>query len=76
MSLWSIWSAPLLMSNDLKAVPASSKQLLQNKGLLEVNQDSLGRMVRILPLLHSYKKPEHLPRAARDTHMYMSAKHD
>jgi hypothetical protein len=36
------------MSNDLKAVPASSKKLLQNKGLLEVNQDSLGRMVRML----------------------------
>jgi hypothetical protein len=32
------------MSNDIKAVPASSKRLLQNKGLLAVNQDVLGRM--------------------------------
>lgn len=32
------------MSNDVKAVPASSKKLLQNKGLLAVNQDVLGRM--------------------------------
>ena len=32
------------MSNDVTAVPASSKKLLQNKGLLAVNQDVLGRM--------------------------------
>jgi|EP01047_Picozoa_sp_COSAG01_P039805 hypothetical protein len=28
MALWSLWSAPLLMSNDLPNIPASSKKLL------------------------------------------------
>ena len=37
-------SAPLLMSNDLKAVPAASKELLLNKELLAIDQDKLGRM--------------------------------
>ena len=46
MSLWSMWSAPLLMSNDVKNVPASSKALLQNRKLLAINQDPLGRMAR------------------------------
>lgn len=46
MSLWSMWSAPLLMSNDIANVPPSSKALLQNKELLAINQDPLGRMGR------------------------------
>lgn len=37
-------SAPLLMSNDLKAVPAASKDLLLNTELLAIDQDRLGRM--------------------------------
>ena len=37
-------SAPLLMSNDLKNVPAASKALLQNKAVLEINQDPMVRM--------------------------------
>eukprot|EP01052_Picozoa_sp_SAG31_P038537 SAG31_NODE_5170_length_2701_cov_3.885473_5_plen_150_part_00 len=44
MSLWSLWSAPLFMSNDLGAISATSKALLLNRELLAVDQDSLGRM--------------------------------
>ena len=43
-SLWCLWSAPLLMSNDLGKIPPASKKLLQNTELLAVNQDALGRM--------------------------------
>lgn len=44
MSLWSLWSAPILMSNDLANIPASSKAILLNKDLLAIDQDALGRM--------------------------------
>lgn len=37
-------SAPLLMSNDLAAVPAASKKLLLNPEILAIDQDRLGRM--------------------------------
>jgi hypothetical protein len=30
MALWAVFAAPLLMSNDLRAVPASSRAILQN----------------------------------------------
>ena len=42
MALWSIMASPLLMSNDLRTVPADSKALLQNKGAIAINQDALG----------------------------------
>jgi hypothetical protein len=44
MALWSLWSAPLIMSNNLPSIPAASKALLLNKDLLLLNQDPLGRM--------------------------------
>lgn len=44
MAIWAMASAPLFMSNDLLAVPAASKALLQNKAVLAINQDPLGRM--------------------------------
>ena len=42
MALWAIMAAPLLMSNDLRAVKLESKQLLQNERLISVNQDQYG----------------------------------
>merc|ERR1712022_14418 len=44
MAIWAMVSAPLMMSNDLTCVPASSKEILLNKDVLAVNQDLLGRM--------------------------------
>ena len=42
MALWSIMSAPLLMSNDLRTVSSQAVQLLQNENLIRVNQDPNG----------------------------------
>uniref|UniRef100_A0A3B5KNS1 Alpha-galactosidase n=1 Tax=Xiphophorus couchianus TaxID=32473 RepID=A0A3B5KNS1_9TELE len=43
MALWAIMAAPLLMSNDLRDICPRSKELLQNKRIIEISQDSLGR---------------------------------
>ena len=45
-AIWAISAAPLFMSNDLGNVSAKSKAILQNKGLLKIDQDPLGRMGR------------------------------
>lgn len=42
MALWSIWAAPLYMSNDLRSISESSLAILQNRNLIAVNQDKLG----------------------------------
>jgi len=44
MAMWAMASAPLLMSNDLAAVPDASRALLQNREMLAVQADQLGRM--------------------------------
>jgi len=44
MAIWAMVSAPLMMSNDLTNLPASSKAILLNREVLAVNQDLLGRM--------------------------------
>jgi len=42
-ALWAIFAAPLLMSNDLRTIDPEFKALLQNKEIIEVNQDVLGK---------------------------------
>lgn len=42
MVLWSIWSAPLFMSNDVEKLQPWEVELLQNRNLISVNQDQLG----------------------------------
>lgn len=44
MAVWSISASPLIMGNDLRTVPAESKQILQNKDAIAVSQDKLGKM--------------------------------
>merc|ERR1712176_889280 len=44
MAIWAMVSAPLMMSNDMTCLPASSKAILLNKDVIAVNQDELGRM--------------------------------
>jgi hypothetical protein len=41
-SLWSIFAAPLLMSNDLRKISSSVKSLLQNPDIIAINQDEMG----------------------------------
>ncbi|KAF4676460.1 hypothetical protein FOL47_006098 [Perkinsus chesapeaki] len=44
MALWSIFASPLFMSNDLYNMPPGTKEILQNKEVIAVNQDPLGKM--------------------------------
>ncbi|KAL3879532.1 hypothetical protein ACJMK2_031826 [Sinanodonta woodiana] len=44
MTMWAMWSAPLVMSNDLRNIRPESKALLLNKRLLEIDQDPMGVM--------------------------------
>ncbi|XP_076359755.1 alpha-N-acetylgalactosaminidase-like [Tachypleus tridentatus] len=46
MALWAIFAAPLLMSNDLRALAPQFKIILMNKYVIGVNQDPLGLMGR------------------------------
>jgi len=43
-ALWSIWSAPLYMSNDLRSLRPEMKAILQNKKVIAINQDKFGIM--------------------------------
>lgn len=43
MALWAIMAAPLLMSNDLRDICPRSKKLLQNKDIIDINQDPMGK---------------------------------
>ncbi|EHB15839.1 Alpha-galactosidase A, partial [Heterocephalus glaber] len=43
MALWAIMAAPLLMSNDLRQISPQAKDLLQNKDVIAINQDPLGK---------------------------------
>ena len=43
MALWAIMAAPLLMSNDLRHISLEAKALLQDKDVIAINQDPLGK---------------------------------
>lgn len=44
MAMWAMFSAPLIMSNDLRDIPNEAKQLLLNSLIISVDQDPLGAM--------------------------------
>jgi len=46
MALWAMFSAPLLLSADLRNVNNQSKALMQHKGVIAINQDPLGNMAK------------------------------
>ncbi|XP_045673530.1 alpha-galactosidase A isoform X2 [Phyllostomus hastatus] len=48
MALWAIMAAPLLMSNDLRHISLQAKMLLQNKDVIAINQDPLGKQGYLL----------------------------
>lgn len=48
MAFWCLWSAPLLMSNDLRDIKPEFKAILQNKHLIAVNQDPLAVMGHVV----------------------------
>ncbi|CAH2089716.1 unnamed protein product [Euphydryas editha] len=43
MAVWSILAAPLLMSVDLKTIRPEFKEVLLNRDIIAIDQDSLGR---------------------------------
>lgn len=43
MALWSIVKAPLIIGCDLSTITDDVKAILQNKHLIALNQDSLGK---------------------------------
>lgn len=43
MALWAIMAAPLLMSNDLRNISPQARALLQNRDVIAINQDPLGK---------------------------------
>lgn len=43
MSLWSILAAPLLAGNDLRDMPPSIKEILENREVIAIDQDRLGK---------------------------------
>lgn len=63
MAIWAILAAPLFMSNKLSAVHPEFKEILQNKEIIEVNQDPLGiqgtRVFRVR-LMHLFMATKHL----------------
>jgi Alpha galactosidase A len=53
MALWSIMASPLIMSVDLRNIKPYSRNLLQNRGAIAINQDPLGiQGRRINKVLH------------------------
>ena len=42
-ALWAMWSAPLYLSVDLRAIDPEAKAVLTNKDVIAVNQDALGK---------------------------------
>ena len=55
MSVWSSWSAPLIMSNDLRAMPPGHAEILLNKYVIAVDQDPLGIMARMVNVVNLFR---------------------
>lgn len=43
MAMWAVMAAPLFMSNDLRHISPQAKWLLQNKEVIAISQDPLGK---------------------------------
>ncbi|XP_070541806.1 alpha-N-acetylgalactosaminidase-like [Ptychodera flava] len=46
MAMWSIFAAPLMMSNDLRTISPQARDILLNKEVIAIDQDPLGKMGR------------------------------
>ncbi|XP_071976798.1 alpha-N-acetylgalactosaminidase [Engystomops pustulosus] len=43
LAIWAMMAAPLIMSNDLRTISEDAKELLQNRLMIAINQDPLGK---------------------------------
>jgi len=41
--LWAICKSPLILGNDLNRISDASLRIIKNKGIIDINQDSLGK---------------------------------
>lgn len=48
MTVWSIWSAPLIMSNELRTITPEFKKILQNRAVIDIDQDRLGEFGKMI----------------------------
>ena len=48
LALWSMMSAPLILSSDLSRLSPAALTILENRAVLQVDQDPLGRMATLL----------------------------
>jgi len=48
MAMWSMWSAPLILSTDLSSLNDWEIKILQNKNVIAINQDALGEMASLV----------------------------
>ena len=59
MAMFAMLASPLLMSNDLRSIPAESKAILLNKGIIAINQDPLGvqakRIIQVRNILPRFQ---------------------
>ncbi|ESO93810.1 hypothetical protein LOTGIDRAFT_209340 [Lottia gigantea] len=55
MVMWAIMASPLYMSNDLRQVPEQSKEILQNKNVIAINQDPLGIQGKRVDKVNDYE---------------------
>lgn len=56
MAIWAILAAPLLMSVDLRTMRPEYKAILQNRGVIAVDQDPLGIQGRRIYKVKIWKK--------------------
>ena len=42
LSIWAMMASPLILGNDLRSMPESTRRILTNPGVIAVNQDKLG----------------------------------
>ncbi|KAI6212813.1 Alpha-galactosidase [Aphelenchoides besseyi] len=47
MSMWCMWSAPLMMSNDLRNLKRSIKHILLNEKAIDIDQDELSELANL-----------------------------
>uniref|UniRef100_A0A0K0DC56 Alpha-galactosidase n=1 Tax=Angiostrongylus cantonensis TaxID=6313 RepID=A0A0K0DC56_ANGCA len=57
MTIWSIWSAPLIMSNDLRTIAPEFQKILLNRDVIAIDQDPMGKMGRLISGVSAYVKP-------------------
>ncbi|SPO30762.1 related to Alpha-N-acetylgalactosaminidase precursor [Ustilago trichophora] len=47
-AIWAMLKSPLVISTDLSTISSAAKAILLNKGLIAINQDSLGEPVKLI----------------------------